>query len=177
MHMKYVDDPHVEATYGPDDRLPGNAHPYFLKSGEGQRVLLADQLFTFLMRGEEIARQAAIFHAQGPKGAACPTHVHADASVGIWVLDGRLLLTLDGEEHVLIPGDFAYAPPGCPWSYTMDSHFTQIHAIVTPAGFERLIARAGEPYPYYVFPTHVVSPPSLDVLSEAAQGLDIQFLR
>jgi quercetin 2,3-dioxygenase len=176
MHMKYVDDPYVEATEGPDDTLPGACKPYYLKNGEGERRLLMSQLFTLIMRSEETDGQAAIFHAQGPKGASFPTTRHVEASVGLWVLDGMLHVTLDGEEHLLVPGDFAYAPPGCAWSYRMGSHFTQLHAIVAPAGFEGFLSAAGEPYPYYVFPTYEVAPHDLDELGAAAAGHGIAFI-
>jgi quercetin dioxygenase-like cupin family protein len=175
MHMKYVDDPYVEATDGPDDALPGACEPYLLKAGEGDRRLLLDQVFTSIMRSEESDGQAALFHAQGPKGAVFPAHHHDETSVGIWVLDGALKLTIDDEQHVLIPGDFAYVPPGCVWSYVMGSHFTQLHVIATPAGVERLFARASEPYPHYVFPSHVVTEPDLGRLAEAAEGLDFHL--
>jgi quercetin 2,3-dioxygenase len=152
-YVTMVEDPYVEASEGPDDTLPGSCTPYFLKAGEGQRFLLADQLFTLLMRGSESDGQAAVFHAQGPRGAALPPISDQHASFGIWVLDGLLSVVLDGAPHELAPGDFAYVPPGCPWSYVMRSHFTNVHLITTPAGFDELLADLGAPYPHYIFPT------------------------
>lgn len=156
-YVTMVDDRYIEAGDGPDDALPGSCTPYFLKAGEGERFLLADQLFTRLMRGAETAGQAAVFHIQGPQGAELPTISDERASFGIWVLDGVLSLALDGTRHELVPGDFAFVPAGCPWSYTMRSHFTNVHVITTPAGFDELLAGAGTPYPHYVFPTRALA--------------------
>jgi len=162
-YVTIVDDAYVDATDAADDALPGSCATYFLKAGEGERILLADQLFTLLMRGAESAGRAAVIHAQGPSGAGLPTVADRSASFGFWVLDGVLALTLDGASHRLTPGDFAYAPPGCAWSYTMCSHFTQVHLITTPSGFEDVLRSHGSAYPHYVFPTRTLRgiPPEL----------------
>lgn len=69
--------------------------------------------------------------------------------------------TLDGSEQLLIPGDFAYAPPGCPWSYEIQSHCTQLHAVVLPAAFDDFLLAAGEPSPHCVFPSPEIPPDDL----------------
>jgi len=176
MQMKYVDDPYVEATEADDDALPGSCRPYYLKAGEGDRRLLLDQLFTVLMRSEESDGQAAIIHALGPLGAAFPPHRHDATTVGIWVLDGALNVMIDGEPHSLMPGDFAYLPAGCVWSYEMGSHYTQLHLIATPAGIEQLCTRASESYAHYMFPSNVVTGADSARLVELADGLDCQAL-
>jgi quercetin dioxygenase-like cupin family protein len=174
-YVTMVDDPYTEAIEGPDDALPGECVPYFLRAGEGERLLALDQLFTLLLRGAETDGQAAIFHAQGPRGAGFPPVTDARSSFGIWVLDGVLELTLDGAAHTLVPGDFAYAPVGCIWSYAMASHFTQIHVVVTPSGFEELLRRSGTAYPHYVFPSHELTPGIPEAMRAAADELGIQI--
>lgn len=37
------------------------------------------------------------------------------AEGAIFVMDGALTLTIEGTEHILTPGGFAYLPPGCDW--------------------------------------------------------------
>jgi quercetin dioxygenase-like cupin family protein len=174
-YVTMVDTPYVGATEGTDDALPGSCTPYFLRAGEGRRLLALDQLFTVMMGAAETDGKAAIFHAQGPKGAGFPPVTDPTRSFGIWVLDGVLALTLDGVAHSLVPGDFAYAPADCVWSYVMGSHFTQIHVISTPAGFEELLAGAGTPYEHYVFPGNELTPGIPAALRETAERLAIRI--
>ncbi|MEJ7635231.1 bifunctional allantoicase/(S)-ureidoglycine aminohydrolase [Aeromicrobium sp.] len=39
-----------------------------------------------------------------------------EAEAVIFVLEGALQLTIDGQEHALEPGSYAFLPPGCSWS-------------------------------------------------------------
>ena len=134
------------------------------------------QLFTTVMGRGETDGEATIFNVQGPKGASFPTATLAGAAVGFWVLDGSLRVTLDGSEQLLVPGDFAYAPPGCRWSYTMASHFTRVHVIASPSAFDDFLAAAGEPYPYYVFPSPELPEYDRDQLAATAASYGIEFV-
>jgi (S)-ureidoglycine aminohydrolase len=40
----------------------------------------------------------------------------ADAEAVFFVLEGTLQLVVEGEEHVLEPGGYAFLPPGCSWT-------------------------------------------------------------
>ncbi len=52
----------------------------------------------------------------GPGGGSeCP-EPDAGAEAVLFMLEGRLDLTLGGAEHVMEPGGFAYIPPGASWS-------------------------------------------------------------
>ena len=47
---------------------------------------------------------------EGPRGPAIPAHVHERTYEAIYCLDGRLRVTVDGEEHLLTRGDFVSIP-------------------------------------------------------------------
>ncbi|MGI9492957.1 MAG: bifunctional allantoicase/(S)-ureidoglycine aminohydrolase [Geminicoccaceae bacterium] len=51
----------------------------------------------------------------GPGGGSERPEPDPDAEAVLFVLEGRLGLTLDGGEHVLEPGGYAYIPPGSEW--------------------------------------------------------------
>lgn len=47
-----------------------------------------------------------------------PYHLHSHSENVYYLLSGRLLVRLDGFDHVLEPGDAAFIPPGVPHSAT-----------------------------------------------------------
>ena len=67
------------------------------------------------------------------------------------VLEGRLRVTLDGEEHVLTRGDTASIPAGTEHAYSGDGHYTKVLTMSTPGGLERLIATAGAATEEHIF--------------------------
>ncbi len=51
-----------------------------------------------------------------PGGGSDRPETETGVEGAIFVMEGRLRLVLDGREHALGPGGFAYLPPGCRWS-------------------------------------------------------------
>ncbi len=142
--MKYFpEEPYTEATTGPDDSLPGTHTAYILKAGEGPRHLLFGQVAFQLMTGAESNGQLGMTVTEGPRGPAIPAHVHERTYEAIYCLDGRLLVTVDGEEHLLTRGDFVSIPAGVEHTYAMDAHLTRFASMYGPAGVERFHEVAG----------------------------------
>ena len=50
-----------------------------------------------------------------PGGGSDTPEPEPRAQAAIFVTEGELWLSLDGQEHELGPGGFAYIPPGCTW--------------------------------------------------------------
>ena len=91
------------------------------------------------------------------------------------MIEGRIRLSLDGEEHVLTRGDTASIPAGAVHSYAGDGHYTKVLTMSAPGGLERLIAQAGEPTGEHIF-SAAPAELDLDALREAAAGLDVTFV-
>ena len=89
------------------------------------------------------------------------------------VVEGRLRVTLDGEEHVLTRGDTASIPAGTEHAYAGDGHYTKVLTMGTPGGLERLIATAGSPTEEHVFGP--AGGADLDALRAAAAEVDVVF--
>ncbi|MBT9383976.1 (S)-ureidoglycine aminohydrolase [Pseudooceanicola sp. CBS1P-1] len=53
-----------------------------------------------------------------PGGGAATPEPDAGAEGVLFVVDGTLTLTLEGTEHALTPGGYAFLPPGARWSVT-----------------------------------------------------------
>jgi quercetin dioxygenase-like cupin family protein len=176
--MKYFpEEPYAEATTGPDDTLPGTPSAYFLKAGEGPRHVLFGQVAFQLMTGAESGGQLGMTVTEGPRGPAVPAHVHERTYEAIYCLDGRLLITLDGEDHLLTRGDFISIPAGVEHAYAMDAHLTRFASMYGPAGVERFYEVAGVIAEERIFPEQS-EPVERERLAAAvaAAGLDIAFV-
>jgi quercetin dioxygenase-like cupin family protein len=160
----------------PDDTLPGAQKPYFLRAGEGSRHLLGGQLQTTLCGSAETAGTLAITTLLMGKGSGLPAHVHERTVEGLYVMEGRLLVTLDGTERLLTSGDFASIPAGTTHAYRSDAHYTKAVSISSPGGLERLFALAGAPYEHHVFPAEPIPFPDAATMEAAAAELDIHFV-
>lgn len=65
-----------------------------------------------------------------PGGGSEQPEPDTEAEGALFVMGGELSLRLDGTEHVLRPGGFAYLPPKCCWSVqNRSSHTVQFHWI------------------------------------------------
>ena len=176
--MKYFpDEPYTEATTGPDDALPGTAKPYFLRAGEGPRHVLSGQVAYQLMTGAESGGSLGMTVTEGPRSPGIPTHVHERTYEAIYCLEGRLRVTVEGEEHFLTRGDFASIPAGAEHTYGMDGQLTRFASMYGPAGLERFHEVAGQVAEQRIFPEHS-EPVDRDRLAAAAAGagLDIAFV-
>ncbi|MCW2986776.1 MAG: cupin protein [Conexibacter sp.] len=177
-HMKYLPDaPYAPPTWdAADDALPGAAVPYFLRSGEGPRHLLGGQMVTTMVTAAESAGELGMWTVQGTIGAEMPPHVHERTHEAIFVRNGTVRVTLDGEQHVLTPGECASIPAGCVHTYAFESAVTRAIVMSAPGGLERLFALAGEPYEHHVFPAQPAAFPSAEAMEAAAAELDIHFV-
>jgi quercetin 2,3-dioxygenase len=151
--MRYLppDTPYAEASDGPDDSLPGERKPYFLKAGEGPRHTLFGQTTFQLMTGAESGGSLGMTTTEGPKGAV-PAHVHKKTHEAIYCLEGRLRATVDGDEHLLTRGDFFNVPAGVEHALALESHLTSWVTMYGPAGPERFYELAGQICKERIFP-------------------------
>jgi len=174
--MKYFpEEPYTEATTGPDDALPSAAKPYFLRAGEGPRHVLFGQVAFQVMTGAESGGELGMTVTEGPTGPPIPAHAHARTYEAIYCLDGRLRLSVEGDEHLLTRGDFASIPVGAEHSYAMEANFTRFVSMYGPAGPERLHEVAGQAAEQRIFPEQA-GPVDRDRLAAAATDLDIAFV-
>jgi quercetin 2,3-dioxygenase len=103
-----------------------------------------------------------------------PAHTHARTYEGIYVLDGRLKVTAEGEEHLLTRGDFMSVPSGVEHALGCEAHLTRFVTMWGPAGPERLYEIAGEVAEQRIFPD-AAGPVDDARLEAAVVALDIAF--
>jgi quercetin 2,3-dioxygenase len=173
--MKYLPEAEYVAPRGdaPDDELPGEVRPYFLRAGEGPRHLLGGALVTTLITQAETEGGLSMLTLELPAGAGVPGHVHDHTTEGLFVLEGGLRVWLNGEEHLLGQGDYASIPPGCPHRWEGADRYTKALAMSTSGGLEAIAERVGEPTDLHMFPNER-QPLAADALGEAGTGIDLR---
>lgn len=95
-----------------------------------------------------------------------PLHVHPDHDETFYVIEGELLLHIDGVEFAAGPGAIAMAPRGIAHAFLVTSEQARFLAFVTPGGgVEDFMREAGDPASDRVAP-----PPGLDIERLVAAG-------
>ncbi|MDY7433364.1 quercetin 2,3-dioxygenase [Bacillus sp. V26] len=155
--------------------LPKEKVPYLLRSGEGERYLFGRQVATVLANGKSTGDLFEIVLLSGGKGDAFPLHIHKNTHEGLLVLDGKLELTLDGEHHLLVAGDYANIPAGTPHSYRMHSHRTRLVSYTMKGNVAHMYSVLGTPYDHAEHPPHVSEEVSKERFAKAAEAADIIF--
>lgn len=176
-NMTYIDDgTYADPTYdAPDDALPGQSQPYFLRAGEGPRHVLFGQVCFQLVSGAESKGTVGMTVTEGPRGAGTPPHRHATTYEGIYCLDGRIRVRLGDGERELIGRDYVSIPPGTVHGHEVVSDFARFITLHGPAGPERLHELAGEASEHRIFPAQA---PPLDQgrLQKACAQIDVEFV-
>jgi quercetin dioxygenase-like cupin family protein len=171
--MKYRPDlPYAPASEGDDKTLPGAPTAYFLRRGEGPRSLLYGQVSRLLATGAETRGTMGVSVISGPRGAAMPEHHHETSSESLFILRGKLRVTVAGREFELIGGDTLNVPVGIRHSYRMDAGITEFVAMVGGGGSERLFAVAGKPWQYGIFPSETPTLPDAAAIRATAVEVD-----
>lgn len=131
---------------------PATVVPYVLASGEGERLIAADQLFAFLAQQTNSGGKFITLTTIGPKGDRIPNHFHEKHTETFFCLDGVMTMWAGDEEIQLRPGDFLHVPPGVIHSYRLDSPFTRFIGLLAPGLFEPFFRTLCDPYEHYIFP-------------------------
>ena len=121
---------------------------------------------TFKVTAEQSGGAYAVIHDRMPRGKTTPLHLHPTFDETIYVIDGELVVHIDGVDHIAGAGAVASIPRGVPHALLVTSEEAQIVAFVTPGDvFERFFREGGD------IPTgDATTPPPLDIDKVRAAG-------
>ncbi|ANT63217.1 hypothetical protein AYJ57_22325 (plasmid) [Salipiger sp. CCB-MM3] len=160
----------VTATGVPSERVP-----YVLQDGEGERLVAADQLFSFTQTAASTDGAFFAVLDEGPAGQPIPWHYHEHHTENFFCLEGQMTLWVNGTELTLHPGDFCQVTARTVHSYRLDSPYTRFYGWLVPAVFEPFFRTIGDPTEAHVFP---VEPPAFrfDRVMAKLDELDLNVL-
>lgn len=116
------------------------------QAGEGEHMWFAGGgVFTWKATAEETDGAFLLLEDRMVKGKVTPLHLHPHADEAIYVLDGEVLVHVEGEEHRVGTNGLFVAPRGVPHAFMVTSETAHVLAIVAPGTGEDFYRAAGEP--------------------------------
>jgi mannose-6-phosphate isomerase-like protein (cupin superfamily) len=118
------------------------------------------QLAVVRATGEDTGGAYTLLEVTAPPGLEAPLHVHHVEDEGFLVLDGTVSITIGDEPVEAGPGDFVNGPRSVPHSFRVGPEGARMIWVLTPSGFENLVAAASVPATEPVVPPSDVLPPA-----------------
>lgn len=132
--------------------IPESPEPYVVQAGEGERLIAADQLFSFVQTNANSGEKFFSVLTEGPAGAPIPWHYHQHHTENFFCLEGLMTMWVNGQEVKLYPGDYMQIPANTVHSYRLDAPYTAFFGWLVPGVFEPFFRYLGQPYQPHVFP-------------------------
>lgn len=121
--------------------------PFIIKPAAHVPLNVVGEQIAVLARGDATGSYEVFFQG-GPEGAGPPPHMHAwDESY--YVLSGELEVMVDGQVHVLVPGEYVHIPGQAVHNFRLRKNGTRFLSINSRAGaaafFEELHSKVSGP--------------------------------
>ena len=123
-------------------RLP----PLVRQAGHGERRwFYGGGIHTWLATAAETGGAFLLFEDAMDKGKRTPLHIHSTADETMYVLEGEIVMHLDGVDARIAAGGLAVAPRGVPHAFLVTADGTRILCLQTPGCCEAFYIGASEP--------------------------------
>jgi quercetin dioxygenase-like cupin family protein len=113
--------------------------------GGPRRWFYGGGVHTWLATAEETAGAFLLFEDAMGEGKRTPLHTHPDAAETMYVLQGEILMHLDGVEQRIPAGGLALAPRGLPHAFLVTADDTRVLCLQTPGCCQAFYFGASEP--------------------------------
>lgn len=122
------------------------AVPIVRADGEGERLrFFGGGVLTMKATAAETDGAFLLFEDVMSQGKTTPLHTHANEDETLYVLQGEILVHIDGEEHPVGPHGVAVAPRGVPHAFLVTSQTARVLTLQTPGSAEAFYRGASEP--------------------------------
>ncbi len=114
--------------------------------GEGEKLwFYGGGVHTWKATSAETGGAFLLFEDVMTRGKVTPLHQHPDVDETLYVLEGEILVYLDGQERQLGPHGVAVAPRGVPHAFMVVSETARMLFVETPGSSEAFYRGASEP--------------------------------
>ena len=145
----------------------GTAVPIVRQEGEGERRWFAGGgLWTVKATAEETDGAFTLIEDRMTRGKTTPLHTHPHEDETFIVLEGEILVHVEGTEYQVGPGGVAVVPRGTRHAFLVTSETARILALHTPGSGEAFYRDASEPS---TDEADAARPADLDLLRAAAE--------
>jgi quercetin dioxygenase-like cupin family protein len=119
--------------------------PILREHGAGeQRWFYGGGVHTWKATAEETDGAFLLFEDRMDEGKLTPLHTHPDSDETMYVLDGEILVHLDGSEHRVSAGGLVVAPRGVPHAFLVLTA-TRLLCLHTPGSCQAFYWDASSP--------------------------------
>jgi quercetin dioxygenase-like cupin family protein len=110
-----------------------------------RRWFFGGGVHTWKVRESDSNGAFLLFEDEMTAGKMTPLHTHPDADETMYLLEGEILMHLDGREHRVGKGGLAMAPRGVPHAFLVLSDTARMLCLHTPGGGEAFYWGASVP--------------------------------
>ncbi len=122
------------------------ATPLIRASGEGdKRAFLGGGVHTWKLLAEDTDGSFFLFEDALPHDKTTPLHRHPDSDETTYVLEGDILVNVDGRENRVGPGGLSFVPRGVAHAFLVLSDRARLLTLKTPGIGEEFYRGASEP--------------------------------
>jgi len=100
---------------------------------------------TWKVRAAETNGAFFLFEDRMEQGKMTPLHTHPEADETMYMLEGEILMHIDGREHRVAAGGTVMAPRGLPHAFMVLSPVARMLCLHTPGSAEAFYWGASEP--------------------------------
>jgi len=116
------------------------------QDGEGEQLWFAGGgVFTMKANAEETNGAFSLFEDHVVRGKTTPMHVHPNEDETIYVLEGEVLVDLDGDQQRVGANGVVVAPRGIPHAFVVTSDTARLLCLQTPGTGETFYRDASDP--------------------------------
>lgn len=119
--------------------------PIIRAGGEGERRwFYGGGTHTWKVTAEETGGSFLLFEDLLSAGKMTPLHRHAEVDETVYVLDGEILIDIDGHRHRLASGGVTVCPRGTPHAFSVISEAARLLFLQTPGSAQPFYWSASE---------------------------------
>lgn len=116
-----------------------------LGPNEGELYDVVGDRYRFLARKEGTDRSYGLIEAIVPPGGGPPPHVHSREEEGFYIIEGEVMIYVDGEMVKAGPGSFVNMPKGSTHSFRNEADIpAKMLILVAPGGLEEMFTKVGK---------------------------------
>jgi quercetin dioxygenase-like cupin family protein len=107
----------------------------------------AGSLVHFKATSEQTGNDFMLLEVHSPRGKTTPLHTHPEQAESLYVIEGELLVHVDGREHTASAGDFVAIPRGVAHAFMVVSQEARYLGMLTPGNpaSDAFYRQAGDP--------------------------------
>jgi quercetin dioxygenase-like cupin family protein len=149
--------------------------PFALAHREGEPLWFNHDLLVFRANSRQTDGAFILFEQTSQRGKTTPLHRHAEDET-FYVLEGELVVHIDGADYPGKPGSIIFVPRGAPHAFLVTSDLFRGLILFTPGSeaCEGWFRAAGDPALAHELPEP--GPPDVARLQAAAQQYNVEIL-